>query len=223
VLFLATAFVFTQPLWTKPRPANRWPWILAFLVLSASVTVLSWTRLPALEDRLKTLLTIEGVEGNDRWALWQGTCRLWARSPVFGTGLGSYRYAIGIDKPATGTAVVEQAHNDWLEWATSAGWSGVLILLVALAGVAKPLWPPRTRRLRFEYRYPLAAAVFALSATGLHELVGFGLQTPLNRYLFAAWIGLVWGIAATVANEPRVRTVTSATREGGAIRGAGSH
>jgi len=32
-------------------------------------------------------------------------------------------------------------------------------------------------------------------ATALHETVGFGLQTPLNRYLAAAWVGMVWGLA----------------------------
>ena len=34
----------------------------------------------------------------------------------------------------------------------------------------------------------------ALTATALHEMVGFGLQTPVNRYLLAAWVGLVWGV-----------------------------
>ena len=32
------------------------------------------------------------------------------------------------------------------------------------------------------------------SSTALHEVVGFGLQTPINRYLLAAWLGLVWGV-----------------------------
>jgi hypothetical protein len=28
----------------------------------------------------------------------------------------------------------------------------------------------------------------------MHEMIGFGLQTPVNRYLLAAWIGLALGL-----------------------------
>jgi len=109
-------------------------------------------------------------------------------------GLGSYRHVIGLDKPATGTSILEQAHNDWLEWASTAGIAGVVILALLLVAVGVALRPQRVRRLRFDLRYPLAGAAAALVATALHEMVGFGLQTPVNRYLLAAWVGLVWGV-----------------------------
>jgi hypothetical protein len=43
------------------------------------------------------------------------------------------------------------------------------------------------------FRYALAGTSLAFVATAVHEAVGFGLQTPLNRYLLAAWIGLALG------------------------------
>jgi len=141
---------------------------------------------------------VEGVEGNTRWDLWEGTLRSFGRSPLFGSGLGSYRHVIGLDKPATGAAVLEQAHNDWLEWASTSGIVGVVVLILALVAVVACLRPGRVHRLRFELRYPLAGAAVALAATALHETVGFGLQTPLNRYLLAAWVGLVWGVWSRV-------------------------
>jgi hypothetical protein len=49
----------------------------------------------------------------------------------------------------------------------------------------------------------LAGAAAALAATALHEIVGFGLQTPVNRYLLAAWVGLVWGVWARVEEGKR--------------------
>jgi len=134
------------------------------------------------------------VEGNTRWDLWAGTVDSFARSPVVGSGLGSYRHVIGLDKPATGLSVLEQAHNDWLEWASTAGIAGVAVLVLFLVGVGVALRPRRVRHLRFDLRYPLAGAAVALTATALHEMVGFGLQTPVNRYLLAAWVGLVWGV-----------------------------
>ena len=41
----------------------------------------------------------------------------------------------------------------------------------------------------------------------IHEIIGFGLQTPLNRYLLATWIGMMWGLAGRVRDphgEPGV-------------------
>jgi len=194
VLFLIIALVLTLPLWLRPVRARRWTWAAGIAALCAGSILLAWTRMQELADGFVALLVVEGVEGNTRWDLWAGTVRSFARSPLFGSGLGSYRHVIGLDKPATGAAVLEQAHNDWLEWASTSGMVGVVVLILALVAVAASLRPGRVRRLRFELRYPLAGAAVALVATALHEAVGFGLQTPLNRYLLAAWVGLVWGV-----------------------------
>jgi len=150
--------------------------------------------LPELRDGFSEILMVEGVEGNTRWDFWAGTVDSFARSPIVGSGLGSYRYVIGLDKPATGTAVLEQAHNDWLEWVSTTGIAGLVLLTVFLLSVSVTLRPRRVRQLRFDLRYPLAGGAMVLVATGLHEGIGFGLQTPVNRYLLAVWVGLLWGV-----------------------------
>ena len=213
VVFLGVAFVLTLPLWMRPTGGRRWPWVAGISALCAVSIVLAWTRIQELRDGFAALLVVEGVEGNTRWDLWAGTLRSFGRSPLFGSGLGSYRHVIGLDKPATGTAVLEQAHNDWLEWAATAGVVGVVVLALALVAVVLCLRPGRVRRLRFEFRYPLAGAAVALAATALHEAIGFGLQTPLNRYLLAVWVGLVWGVWS------RVEAGKERGRDRGAERG----
>ena len=216
-LFLAFALFVTAPLWLRRRRGRRWPWVVGVICLVLVAGALAWTRVPALRDGFADLLLVEGVEGNDRWDLWAGTVRSFARSPLLGSGLGSYRYVIGLDKPATGIAVLEQAHNDWLEWVSTTGLIGALVLTLLLAAVAGELRPNRVRRLRHELRYPLAGANLALVATALHETVGFGLQTPLNRYLLAVWIGLVFGVAARVSSVgQRKAAVAEGTRPGDA-------
>ena len=177
---------------------------------------LSWSRLPELEEGFRDLVVVEGVDGNTRWDLWAGTVDSWRRSPWLGSGLGSYRFVIGMDKPATGASVLEQAHNDWLEWASTTGVVGCVALLLGMVGLIVSLGPWRVRRLRFEYRYALAGIALALVATGLHEIVGFGLQTPLNRYLLATWVGAVWGL------DSRVRTMRAERVEGDASGGQSS-
>ncbi len=206
-LFLLVALVLTFPLWLRPRRfrGRRWPAVVVALLLIAVIGSLSWTRLPELEEGFRDLFAVEGVDGNTRWDLWSGTVGSWERSPVVGSGLGSYRYVIGMDKPATGRSVLEQAHNDWLEWASTTGIVGVAALLLFVIGVGMSLAPWRVRRLRFEFRYALAGIALALVATAIHEIVGFGLQTPLNRYLFATWIGMLWGLAGRGRDQDRGR------------------
>jgi len=216
ILFMAAGALVSAGLWLKPRRATRWPWLIAGGVLLAGAVVLASTRLPYVVEDFKQLLVIEGVEGNSRTDLWAGTVRLAQRAPLVGVGLGAYRNAIGLDKPATGAAVLEQAHNDWLEWVATTGALGAAVLLLAVIGTVLALWPGRVRWLRFEYRYPLAGAAVALAATSLHELVDFGLQIPLNRYLLACWLGLVWGVGASrtegSSRSPRRRSGDDGTR-----------
>lgn len=201
ILFLTAAGILTLPLWSRPRRHPRWRWVVAPIVIVAAAVVLAATRIPAIYDEVGSLLVVEGIEGNTRWDLWMGTVRSWLRAPLLGSGLGSYRHVIGLDKPATSSSVLAQAHNDWLEWLSTAGAVGFAVLAIVVVGLAVALGSQRLRSLRHEYRYPLAGAAFALLATSLHELVDFGLQIPLNRYLAAAWLGLVWGIAARARNR----------------------
>jgi len=195
ILFLIVSGILTIPLWRRPTGSKNWPWVSLLFAALLATTLLASSRITSVREDFTTLLAIEGVEGNTRWDLWRGTVESWLRAPVPGSGMGSYRYVIGLDKPATNTSILAQAHNDWLEWLSTSGVVGFAILAVFVGALVIYLWPGRVRRLRHEYRYPLAAASFALLATGFHELIGFGLQTPLNRYLLAAWIGLVWGIS----------------------------
>jgi hypothetical protein len=203
-LFLVAALLLTLPLWMRPRRFRRrvWPAVVVGILLVALIGVLSWTRLPELEEGFRDLLMVEGVDGNSRWDFWTATVRSWARSPLVGSGLGSYRHVIALDKPATGASVLEQAHNDWLEWGSTTGLIGAAALALFVAGVVWALAPSRVRTRRFENRYPLAGIALALAATALHEAVGFGLQTPINRYLLAVWIGMLWGLQRQRREEP---------------------
>jgi O-antigen ligase len=172
--------------------------VVSFAVVVVVIVMLAGSSLAGLQQGFYRLLVLEGVDGNSRLDLWEGTLRLWWRAPLVGAGLGAYRHAIALDRPATGSAVLEQAHNDWLEWLATSGLVGALVLALMVAGMAPFLRLKKVRRLRFELRYPIAGLMTVLIATALHEAIGFGLQTPLNRYLAAMWIGLFWGVASSL-------------------------
>lgn len=195
VLFMTLAMVITVPWWQRKKHHRRkWPAFAVAGLLLVVIGSLSWTRLPDLQERTADLVAVEGLEGNTRVDLWRGTVASWKRSPILGSGLGTYRYVIGMDKPASGAAVLEQAHNDWLEWGATSGIVGMALLAILIVGLGRILMPGRVRSLRSELRYALAGATLAIVATMMHEMIGFGLQTPVNRYLLAAWIGLILGL-----------------------------
>ena len=192
---MTLALVVTIPWWQRRKHRSRkWPTLIAAALLLVIIGSLSWTRLPDIRERAADLIAVEGLEGNTRVDLWRGTVSSWRRSPIFGSGLGTYRYVIGMDKPASGAADLEQAHNDWLEWASTGGIIGLFFLGALVFSLGRILTPGRVRAFRSEIRYALAGATLALAATMMHETIGFGLQTPVNRYLLAAWVGLVLGI-----------------------------
>ncbi len=205
-LFFLLALLITAPMWRRSIGGGkiwlRWPVIIALVLLAGSLAA---TRLPDLRERMSTLFLVEGVQGNSRLDYWDATLKSFRRAPLIGSGAGSYPYVISMDKPATGTMILEQAHNDYLEWLSTTGILGAAIGLGLIIAMIMMLQPGRVRRLRGDYRYPLAGASVALLATALHELIGFGLQTPLNRYMLALWIGLIWGMAHRFKETGRSR------------------
>lgn len=206
---MTLALVMTAPWWQRLKHRSRkWPALAVAGLLLVVIGSLSWTRLPDLQERVADLVAVEGLEGNTRVDLWRGTVASWQRSPILGSGLGTYRYVIGMDKPASGAAVLEQAHNDWLEWGATSGIVGMTLLAILIVGFGQILMPGRVRSLRSELRYALAGATMALAATMMHETIGFGLQTPVNRYLLAAWIGLILGLWERSSRRKKLTTET---------------
>ena len=157
ILFMGLALVMTAPWWLRHKHHSRkWPALMITAVLVTVIGSLSWTRLPDVQERVSELIAVEGLEGNTRVDLWRGTIASWKRSPVLGSGLGTYRSVIGMDKPASGAAVLEQAHNDWLEWGATSGIVGMTLLAILIIGLGRIVMPRKVRTLRSELRYALA-------------------------------------------------------------------
>ena len=209
-LFLCLALLITAPLWRRSigggKPWLRWSVLLIVALVAGG---LASTRLPDLRERMATLFAVEGMQGNSRLDYWRATLASFKRAPIPGSGAGSYPFVIAMDKPATGTLVLEQAHNDYLEWLSTTGIIGAGIALLLVVSTLRRLRPGMVRSLRGDYRYPLAGAAVALAATALHEAIGFGLQTPLNRYMLVLWIGMIWGMTNRFQRNAAPREVAA--------------
>ncbi len=202
VLALAIAAVVTIPWWRRSRSTRRrWPWALVAVLTVWVVVHGVWAKLPHVREEFAFLFTVEGTGNSARIDFWDASIQSAGRAPLLGAGVGAYRFVIGPDSPPAEAAALQQAHNDWLEWLTTAGAVGGLVLVASLVGLFQLLRPDRVRNLRHSFRYPAAGAMMALTAVGLHETIDFGLQIPLNRYLCAAWVGLLWGVATVASGE----------------------
>ena len=205
-LFLVIAVVVTLPLLAAaiggPGPGRGSTLLVVVLAVAGvlastvcppfqSVSAACW---PSRVSRA----TRAGISG-------RGTWRSWRRAPLLGSGLGSYRYVIGLDKPATGHRGARAGPQRLAGVAVDLGSrrsSGILAVAIAAPGVPAvaaqgevdaPRVPVSARRRR-------SCAWCRRGSTRSSDSV---CRPRLNRYLLAAWVGLVWGLAERRASLPK--------------------
>ncbi len=116
--------------------------------------------------------------------------RLWQRFPLAGAGLGTFRDGYPLVETRELRGDLWHAHSDWLELAATGGTLALAIVGIGLALVLRRLWAIwRRDDLRSEDRAPALAALGALAAVGVHELVDFGLTMPANAFSLAVVCG----------------------------------
>jgi O-antigen ligase len=126
-----------------------------------------------------------------RVQLWSDSLRLWERSPLFGTGLGTYAAAIPPYRSGPDETRAEYAESDWVQILCESGLAGIVVLGAFLFS-----------NLRSGYREAHAArsekgqgvghgACAAAVALVAHGLVDFNFRIPSNALLFAVLLGIL--------------------------------
>lgn len=139
---------------------------------------------------LQRLATDSG--GDDRWHFSRVTLEAASQSPVTGTGLGTFRHVFQIhDTTAPGRAIVNHAHNDYLELWLEARWlflacAVVFIVLVIRRTVAVWRCPDKHHSLWAK------AASISVALLLLHSALDFPLRTTSNQAVFALALGILF-------------------------------
>jgi O-antigen ligase len=119
------------------------------------------------------------------WATWQ----MIKEHPIAGTGFGGYWLAIPRYFDASGFALLQQAHNDYLELLASGG-----IIAIAAAALFGGLFIKRAREcLRSSDPFRRSAcfgALAGLCGVALHSFIDFGLHITSNALAFVALIAI---------------------------------
>jgi tetratricopeptide (TPR) repeat protein len=145
-----------------------------------------------------------------RSAIWWATWQMIKEHPLAGTGFGGYWLAIPRYFDASGSASLEQAHNDYLELLASGG-----LIAVAAALLFGGLFIKRAREcLRSGDPFRRSACFGALAGlfgVALHSFVDFGLHITANALVFVALIVIA---TAHVRPDVRVRPTRWSFRDG---------
>jgi O-antigen ligase/tetratricopeptide (TPR) repeat protein len=149
-----------------------------------AVGLVAWLGWPQLEARLATLWREDALEVS-RLPLWSAVVPRLREFPVWGTGLGTFRYVepLGRHPGQDPTVLHEHGHNDYLEALVEGGGVGLLLVL-GVVGLVFFLAYRAYRRHQDGSAGALAlGGLFAFTTVVVHSAVDFGLHVPAIAFL----------------------------------------
>jgi O-antigen ligase len=109
--------------------------------------------------------------------------------PVFGTGLGTFKYAYFL-YGKEGSKWVTHAHNDYLENLADTGLLGFAVLSLLLLLLTFSLLRMWSARRHPEIKPVVLGVLVALFAAAFHSLFDFSLRIPANAFLLIMLLAL---------------------------------
>lgn len=148
---------------------------------------------------------VQYLEVEGRLSFWTATLGIIHKSPVLGTGLGTFRFAFPQYQTAWVTDTVTHAHSDYLELTSETGLIGILLLFVPIFILLVKMvrsFISDTRRYRPSITLGCIGSTVALL---LHSVVDFNLHIPANALVFAVVLGIGYKAACLERKDERVR------------------
>ena len=154
-------------------------------VVLAAIAIL-WLGSGRFSEKLQT-----AGFSSDRGVLRELSYRMIGDNPIFGTGLGTYRWVFPSYKDERfGSYFYEHAHNDYLELLSEQGVVGFSLLALGVFFILLSLIRAFGHRRDPLVRGTLFAAIAGSVSFMAHGLVDFNFQIPANAYYFFVLLGL---------------------------------
>ena len=132
------------------------------------------------------------LSGDFRLLVWKDSLDAFARFPVLGSGLGTFRESIRAVQSPLVTGLVDQAHDEYLQLLVTGGLAGALLGAVALAlGLRAYLRALPAQKHPEESAFGLAG-LLALVFLLLHGVAEFSFSIPAIPATLAACLGGAW-------------------------------
>ena len=191
VTTVALAFVV---LLLRPRLSRRRSGPLAATTLLLGLT---FAVVAAGRSRFDRFLATDprDITSSTRGILWRTSTEAWSQFPIVGSGLGTFREAFRRVQPSSLVALVENAHNDFLQLAVTGGAVGAAAGVVLFASLFFLVGRASFRQRHREESAVALAGVGALLSLTLHGLVEFNLSVPIIPATLACALGVAWSSA----------------------------
>ena len=171
---------------------------LAGMVVILIVISLFWIGPGRFSEKLQS----SGL-ASQRGDLRESSYQIISDSPLFGTGVGTYRWVFpGYKDGRFGGNFYEHAHNDFLEVLGEQGFVGSTLLVSAVLMILLRIAREYGRKQDPLARGALFAAISGSVAILIHGLVDFNLHIPANALYFVALLG-IGSVACELESEPR--------------------
>lgn len=172
--------------------------ITIFILIVLSVGWFGWE---PIFERFEKVRTLEGNISDLRIEIWRDSKNIIEDFFLTGTGAGTFAYIYPKYKTISGSAVVDHAHNDYIEILSE---GGIIIFLLCtwflLVVLYKTYISFRKRRELYSI-YIVIAALTGLIAILIHSITDFNLDIGANGLYFFAIIALAVSAANTRMRE----------------------
>jgi O-antigen ligase len=204
ISFVAEMILFGIVLMKMQKGTKVSARISVFAVVT--VALLMWIGGMELTKRVSTIGTEakQELSGGLRWTIDKDGISMLAHKPILGWGLGTFPVAYPQFRTFYTSFFINDAHNDYLQFAVETGVIGLALILWFVVAVYRNAW----RKLP-DWPDDINGAVTLaclLGCTGIlvHSFVDFNLQIPAN----AAWFYVLCAVAAStyrLESRQRVR------------------
>ncbi|MDA8088291.1 MAG: O-antigen ligase family protein [Nitrospiraceae bacterium] len=176
------------------RNGSKWQSVILITFAMSLASFVLYAGVSPLVERFSA----DGISDGQRILAWKGTLAAFRDFPIFGTGLGTFRYVFTFYQPPGLHHYWSHAHNDYLELLLEEGAAGFLtgavFIFTVLRQVFKRAWEGKQAYLQ-------AGFASSLVTIGVHSLVDFNLHIPSNSILFF----MVLGLAMAAGKKQRQR------------------
>jgi hypothetical protein len=181
VLVLSLMFFAQMSFYLRIGPGARRHVRLVFILATLLAVFVG------LQSTLDKFLTGNYIEGG-RVDYWANSLHMFSDFPLFGTGLGTFKYAYFLYGKEAGW--VNHAHNEYLENLSDMGLLAFAVFFALLALLAFSLLRMWIARRHPEVKPVVLGVLTAVFAAFFHSLFDFSLRIPANAFLFIIILAL---------------------------------
>ncbi|MGH9328310.1 MAG: O-antigen ligase family protein [Terriglobia bacterium] len=203
---LATIFTVVFISLLAQLKTRRKAWVLGISIfILAAVGYGLWIGLNPVLTRFEAFKGgVQYLQGEGRLSFWESTLGIIHRSPLLGTGLGTFRFAFPHYQTSWVDFTVTHAHSDYLELTSDTGLIGVLVLFVPIFALLVKMvrsFISDSRRYRRSITLGCIGSTVALL---IHSVADFNLHIPSNAFVFAVVLGIGYKAACLERKGERV-------------------